>query len=752
MHLRFPSRHQESASAHDALQFLPNNLRFTALSSTLEYVTNTELHQLHLQLVELCQPAEPRSTRKTGVVAWLFDRRARRDAQAATLAAQTLLGSWDHLAPDARKLALAADFPDWASLINPLLEADPKAIEAVAAFYADADPSHSTDPDALLRLLTSDSRRAIALAESRILPQILAGVATPNAEIAKALQDHRPQTDSPPAVEPQSAEHAVQIALHTLDAYDQHELASIATAALLLLDRPANDPARKAVEPIGAILRSPDHPAFGVLRRALKRDRSPAARRIAWRALKPGPIAMAALDRISNPQNHLDHEAVLPLSFLLLNPARAEMLAGVKQRTNRSTPRGRSNPIRAAALAPLLPSAQTPLCAQATRGLASLLAKSDDRASADICARMLTTDDPRARLTAARFATDSQSIADFCLDPSPAVALVAALRRSAVGARGPSGNAEPPHRARLTRVLSRSPHVCVRRIAHEDLEQTTFLTASGRPSLRALTLAQRDPASLSDGLKLLLDSGDPRTRINAIRAACRLGVIDGWKSELATIIETTKQSQNAKPASVVAATAAAALGSIPERATLPLIHAALEHQDPRVRANAVESLERLCASIETDPTTRLTEIKQSPEHRARANAIRALVRLRLSDEPLAGASDDLGRMLTDDRVPHRLAAVWLAERLLCDPRREAGPNSPAWQAAARGVAALARDGTEPHVRARASRCARRLLAEVTRSNHAADPAIGTTAKRVRDMARRNATGRSTEAERAGVSA
>ena len=116
----------------------------------------------------------------------------------------------------------------------------------------------------------------------------------------------------------------------------------------------------------------------------------------------------------------------------------------------------------------------------------------------------------------------------------------------------------------------------------------------------------------------------------------------------------------------------------------------MAHPDDRVRANAVEAIARRNPD---EPVVRAWVENEVP--RARANAVRARVVLAKD----AKGAEALSKMLSDERRSHRLSGLWVAER--------AGMTG-----VSERVAELARTEREPHVRARARRCARRLLAEM----------------------------------------
>ena len=626
------------------------------------------------------------------------DERTAGDAQAL------LLEHWHELPPEARRVALAIDGADWQFHLRRAIQspADPAkagAIEAVLACLADIEARGTpVDRRIALALLASSDRRAADLAERVIRPRILAGVRTPDDERPPALR-------SAPATEPSPTADAVSAACAALDHAGTTPRDALALASLLLLDRPARDADARELEPLRRILADASHPAFPVLRRALKRDRSPASRRLAWRLLAPGPLAIAATERLRSAESPAEHDAVLRETHLLLNPRRRAALV---------------DSARTLPFATLCPPASVPLSLASERGLARLVSVADPATQERAHDRLLATRDERARLIAAASATGAR-LTDFCLDTNPAVATTASLRLSVLGVARPTDR-PADHRVRTTRMLARSPVARVRTIAREDLGLADLLTEDGTPTLRARALGQADPDRLAELLAQQLDTSerDPSRSVRTLRAVARLGLAGAFTERLAAMV--TEQTDPR-----LAATAAAVLGSVPRRTAIDPLDAALAHTDARVRANAVESLERVSRTIDTDPRDRFSEIKACPDHRSRANAMRALERLRLADD--GEIHDDAARMLFDARAPHRLAAVWLAERLLCDPRSDRRPDDPAWQSVARGVAALARTEDDAHIRARATRCARRLLAETKRP--APDPAIAHAARRLR---------------------
>ncbi|GAB4108759.1 MAG: hypothetical protein Kow00105_16520 [Phycisphaeraceae bacterium] len=144
----------------------------------------------------------------------------------------------------------------------------------------------------------------------------------------------------------------------------------------------------------------------------------------------------------------------------------------------------------------------------------------------------------------------------------------------------------------------------------------------------------------------------------------------------------------------VVSAAVKALGTIDPQRAAPILEAALDHEDERVRANAVEALGQLDIARYAD---RLVEMAGEQEaNRARANAIQCLMQMR-TEEALCA----LSRMLADPRPEHRVSALWLVETL--------------------GIAQVARDVAEmsisepdPDVRKRAGRVIQQVIEQMTR--------------------------------------
>lgn len=707
MHLRHVDKHAHPRTQADSLRRLPPHLRLAALRDVLRVASDSEIEPYAIELIPLATiPTEEQTNQRSETLRTLVSllepllavprRIARqREASAASNARLLILELWPRLSRSCRRLALSIDNADWPATAREL-SARPDAAPALAAFIEEADTPEHLDP--AVRLLASVDRASADTAEKLLIRFTARTLTTPTSEVPAKLRDPSPgPTPDLDALAESLAD--------ALDRQTEHERTGPALAALILLDRPATDPARAALEPITRIAADEQHPAFPVLRRLIRRDDSPATRRIAWRLLTGGPLSMPALERVARAQTVPEHEAVLANTHLLLRPARAHLVSMLS--TPKADPGGKGqSPI---------PASTAPLGPRARRGLPVLLdtlnfeGERRDRLHVEA----LTDPDGHTRLAHACRAPGPCAV-DFCFDPSPEIARYAALRWSIAGVRGAGAQTTSPHHFRLASALARSPHPAVRRIAESEPDATPH------------TQARR--TAYAEQLRAISRTGEPDARIRAILLARRARLLDGWGVTLHEIIRASGSGDGANGR--VAATAAAALGDLPGPRPDMTLSLALEHADPRVRANAVESMGRF-ARTNPSPDPVLIEFKSSPEHRSRANAVRALASI--GGEPALPA-EDIERMLTDDRPLHRLSGVWLAERVLC---RAGCSRDESWQRLARIVASLATTEADAHVKARARRCSRRLLAETKRPARAArsaDPAADSARESLRRFA------------------
>ncbi len=139
-----------------------------------------------------------------------------------------------------------------------------------------------------------------------------------------------------------------------------------------------------------------------------------------------------------------------------------------------------------------------------------------------------------------------------------------------------------------------------------------------------------------------LVSGTVEQRVRGLQIVQELELTHQFREQLTTLC----QHPNAR----VRSKAVSLLVEVPAEATSNILEKVLSDTDARVRANAIEVLE---VKRSTEYIPMLTERARSTNNRERANAIKALHRMKIGV-----AGEQLGLMLKDARVEHRISALW----------------------------------------------------------------------------------------------
>jgi HEAT repeat protein len=105
----------------------------------------------------------------------------------------------------------------------------------------------------------------------------------------------------------------------------------------------------------------------------------------------------------------------------------------------------------------------------------------------------------------------------------------------------------------------------------------------------------------------------------------------------------------------IASTAVKLVGRLEDPRLKDLLEAAAHHDDPRVRATAIESMAALRIAHHSK---QVLSMIHSRHNRERANAIKAI-----SEFDFNTAKDCLFRMLADNNPLHRISALWVVEQL-----------------------------------------------------------------------------------------
>jgi HEAT repeat protein len=174
----------------------------------------------------------------------------------------------------------------------------------------------------------------------------------------------------------------------------------------------------------------------------------------------------------------------------------------------------------------------------------------------------------------------------------------------------------------------------------DRMERSTRKTA-GRAMLKVL----------ADGIQRLerrLKGGPVEQRIKAMQIVQELGVADSVSPVLVNLCADPHPKLRSKAVALLAE-----INGVPPDL---LMERALNDQDARVRANAIEVLE---AKRRTEYVPLLTERARSSNHgRERANAIKAMARMRVGT-----AVSQLSNMLRDERPEHRISAMWALRQI-----------------------------------------------------------------------------------------
>jgi hypothetical protein len=155
-----------------------------------------------------------------------------------------------------------------------------------------------------------------------------------------------------------------------------------------------------------------------------------------------------------------------------------------------------------------------------------------------------------------------------------------------------------------------------------------------------------------------LGSADPKRCEHAISLIRAVGIVPELAQELLALL-TRHRGGSDLASRRLTASLASLLGDLATPDATASVSELIQHEDPRVGANAVESFARQARAnagqykAAVPGVGPLVELKADPRHRVRANALRALIEFG-RDTPTA--IDGLVEMLRDGRVGHRLAS------------------------------------------------------------------------------------------------
>jgi hypothetical protein len=553
----------------------------------------------------------------------------------------------------------------------------------------------------------------------------------------------------------------VRASVEALDTFDQHRRRDVLSSVLELLATPAR--ARHCPPELCAWLQDDKHVALVTLRSILRKgyrsrglpsdvlDSNEALpKRTAWMVSGYQSLSVACGERLSTSGSISDTQGWLALAHLSRSPARARVLRSLCQNATAAftRPVGPDTPAASTTLG-ITPDVLELISAReaihASELLAGATTQSESAAETWSVLESLLGD-PRAicRFQLARLVREHAGpddlLLDLASDPAAPIAISALRTASLPRTRDRIGRQTL---ARLThRLRDRfSEHTGngdahIRASAARIAATADALEASHSPwcpdRCESRLLARRMLRADYDGFVLKLrarmlglmcdddPAGSPNEvtarRIAAMTLAQRLGLALELSADLIGLINTTKHTLAELTADEqvselkVVATAVTVLGRLGTAEAVHAVRVASQFDDARVRANAIDALGRrlrlaLDVGHRDSLLAQIVELKLDPHHRVRASAVRAELDSALSHWPAAGAaaSAAISPLLVDTRPMHRIAGLWLTERLIAtrgfEPDHELIHH----------VSRLIDGDSAGPVRGRARRCASRMV-------------------------------------------
>jgi hypothetical protein len=473
----------------------------------------------------------------------------------------------------------------------------------------------------LLAAGAEDDDDTVGEAAARALLELTIAVAGPSG------RHHVPYASAAPL------DAALAAALQT---YREHRRDEVVLAAAIIAGRPG-----RAVE---RLLDDEDEPTVRHVRGVVERQDEPLVQRNLLRWLTDPVLGRAAARWLHRLRGSQPHAASLAHGHLLLVPARRRDLERA-MRPPECVP-----PIATALQLPASAQAQIPRLVQRLplSGRTRVRHLDAMRALSSPVARMRAV----TALAGQSGSGAREATHEYCQDPDRAVARLAV--REALGAARPADD-HVLHR------IERSLHPALadrarRRLAGASVAGFRAHRRSlGGPARRAalLALLASNPEPLRDELREEMASRESRRRLEAVMLARRAGLVATLEPELIELADDDD------PATAATALAALAAGRSPE--AFAALVGGIDHQNPRAKANAVESLDR-AVRREGGASRRIVEIVSpitgSEHNRPRANAVRALLR----HDPDHGR-EHLHAMLDDQNPLHRVSGIWVARHV-----------------------------------------------------------------------------------------
>lgn len=624
-------------------------------------LSSGDSEQAVIELLEICRNLESRPTDPAG-----HDpidesiRLVRRARLSRVHKLQRLVASaYTRLTPDARSRLREQVGSAMPTLVKMLARSDTDLARRSAVDLA----CDAGQPDLIPSILplTNDKDELVAQGARLTLKQL-----------AEILADLRITG----AVDKDAYEDITSDVLIAADRFPDHRVPEIMDAALLLLDQ--RTLRARSTSPRSSWLAERDEAVRMGFRSALRRASGPVGHLRAWEMLTEPEMRKSAIECLVVGNNSADLMGVIAKAHLGIRAARR---VPIKSRVTRT---------QWPALVPT-PDDIDSASAETRRGLPQWMDTiGADADSCDLLLEPLLVDpDPAARLAALR-RSPGPLVRDFAFDTAAPIASSAALRLVHMHTQQLTTD--------LSSKLSRSKHQNVR-----DLVKPRTLIS--RDAIIARRELANDRNQTIESLRTKLASGDEREINQAVHIIKRLVVADELTDSLIETLDRAFRSDDS-PAWRIISSVLTIVPELPHPSVARLLAAARSHHDARVRANAVEAEPKRPRGRASSMVEVLSPACDDQNHRVKTSALRVLLQKESAPE------DTVDRVLStlgEEDQTSRAAALWLVERSLSTLRPVAGRR---WSDVAARVAEIARSSGDDSERARATRCARRMLAEM----------------------------------------
>lgn len=679
----------------DHAKRLPLRLQVAALGEGLRVCEGVECQQFALRLIEIAGYGQRGIADQTlgpiELMTGLSDRWRARHADSAVMA---LAMGWGNLTHEIRQIGVALGRGRWIEAVKQMskdAQVDTR-LGALAIAMDTGDPGLGV----MVCSMLGDEHSRVRLAADRTLMGLVLDLfghldgsmlgeefdAVRNRAVTRMLGD-------PSVLELERCDMLGAIA-DAAWSFASHRCRSPLLASLLLMDRQgATKIERRAFEKMRRLLSERNHPSHMPMRTVLRTTAAPILRERALRWLVVDSIAGVAGARLEVAESIAEHRAVLDTMHLCVRPLRGSALKRVRIASRQEGGRVVLEP-----RAPMLSAEEfASLGSDSKRGYIRWVAglDLDSGIRRRELERVMADGDAMVRLHGCCVA-DSFDLVDYLYDGDESVARHAGLRWSSVGGTAPMiGSASWERRMQTGRLNRRSGSAWVRRVAGEEIERLSLdLPESPASRLAGRRLFHNDPARFVRLIREMLHQ--PARRGNGLGMILALGLEDRFEMDLVSLSGETGLDDR------VRASLVRGLSSIHSDGARRAVLECLECDDQRVVANAIESVHT--------PIEVLVEYKGDANHRVRSSAIRRMLVRGEDGAAVDAAAEDLVSMLRDERVGHRLAGVWAAQRVI---ESKAGVRLNGMRDLVLTLDEMTRHERDDGVRDRADQCVHRML-------------------------------------------